>query len=204
MTALGVRTLLDSQPDITLAAAADTVPGLLCLPDADTLDLVLLDLRLGDGTSPGENIEALHRRNLRVLAFTAAENPYHLRQAARAGVLGVIRKSIPATEMLDAVRRACSGRLVPSTEWAAAIDGDPDIASVGLSDRQLEVLELYAAGESAQRVASITGLKVQTVHDYLGRIRLKYALAGRPSPTKTDLYKRAVEDGYLPPPEPLG
>ncbi|MFJ7624450.1 DNA-binding response regulator, partial [Rhodococcus erythropolis] len=41
----------------------------------------------------------------------------------------------------------------------------------------------------------------QTVNDYLQRIRQKYAAAGRPAPTKTDLYKRAVEDGVLPIPE---
>ena len=84
---------------------------------------------------------------------------------------------------------------------AAAIDGDPDLGDVGLSPRQLEVLELYASGEKLDRVARLTGLAPQTVNDYLQRIRQKYAEAGRPAPTKTDLYKRAVEDGLLPIPE---
>ncbi len=83
-----------------------------------------------------------------------------------------------------------------TTEWAAAIDGgDPGLDEVGLSPRQLEVLELYASGEKADRVARLTGLAPQTVNDYLQRIRQKYAAVGRPAPTKTDLYKRAVEDG---------
>lgn len=88
-----------------------------------------------------------------------------------------------------------------TTEWAAAIDGDPGLDEVGLSPRQLEVLELYASGEKADRVARLTGLAPQTVNDYLQRIRQKYAAVGRPAPTKTDLYKRAVEDGVLPIPE---
>ncbi|MGV9431750.1 helix-turn-helix transcriptional regulator, partial [Nocardia sp. NPDC003648] len=90
---------------------------------------------------------------------------------------------------------------VVTTDWAAAIDGDPQLSDVGLSPRQEEVLMLYASGEKASRVARLTGLSEQTVNDYLGRIRQKYADAGRPAPTKTDLYKRAVEDGWLPVPE---
>jgi DNA-directed RNA polymerase specialized sigma24 family protein len=40
----------------------------------------------------------------------------------------------------------------------------------------------------------------ETVKQYLGRVREKYARAGRAAPTKLDLYHRAVEDGHLLPP----
>jgi DNA-binding CsgD family transcriptional regulator len=40
----------------------------------------------------------------------------------------------------------------------------------------------------------------QTVKQYLGRVREKYALSGRAAPTKLELYYRAVEDGHLQPP----
>ena len=79
-----------------------------------------------------------------------------------------------------------------------SIDGDPSIESVGLSPRQRQVLELYASGESTTRVARIAGLKESTVTDYVRRIRVRYAEAGRPAPTRMELYKRALEDGYLP------
>ena len=39
----------------------------------------------------------------------------------------------------------------------------------------------------------------ETAKQYLGRVREKYALAGRAAPTKLELYHRAVEDGHLPP-----
>jgi hypothetical protein len=39
----------------------------------------------------------------------------------------------------------------------------------------------------------------ETSKQYVGRAREKYARAGRPAPTKLDLYYRAVEDGHLPP-----
>ncbi|MEU5840648.1 response regulator transcription factor [Rhodococcus sp. NPDC047139] len=197
--ALGFASMLDHQPDLELVCTSTTVGGLLA--QTTELDLAVLDLRLSDGSSPKSNVEQLRSAGVETLVFTGAENPYLLRSAARAGVLGVVRKSEPASVVIDAIRVAAAGGQVASTEWAAAIDGDPELDDVGLSPRQLEVLELYASGEKLDRVARLTGLAPQTVNDYLQRIRQKYAEAGRPAPTKTDLYKRAVEDGWLPMPE---
>ncbi|MBD8507068.1 response regulator transcription factor [Hoyosella sp. G463] len=197
--AIGLATILAEVPDLSLVVTASTVQDLL--PRIDELDLVVLDLRLGDGSSPMSNVTTLHEHGKPVLAFTGAENPYLVRSAARAGVLGVVRKSEPAHAVVEAMRMAAAGQQVVTTDWAAAIDGDPQLPDVGLSPRQQEVLALYASGEKAARVAHLTGLAEQTVHDYLGRIRQKYSEAGRPAPTKTDLFKRAVEDGWLPIPE---
>ncbi|WP_063059757.1 response regulator transcription factor [Nocardia sienata] len=204
--AIGLAAMLGPEPDLRLVATATTVAGLLespeCRPaDGWSLDLVVLDLRLADDSVPEDNVRALREHGVEVLVFTGAENPYLVRSAARAGVLGVLRKSADVATVVAAVRRAASGEQVVTTDWAAAIDGDPQLSSVGLSPRQEEVLTLYASGEKASRVARLTGLSEQTVNDYLGRIRQKYADAGRPAPTKTDLYKRAVEDGWLPVPE---
>ncbi|GAB2635754.1 response regulator transcription factor [Nocardia goodfellowii] len=199
--AIGLAAMLAPQPDLKLVLTAGTVPELLATAGAADLDLVVLDLRLADGSSPEDNVRALRDRGIEVLVFTGADNAFLVRSAARAGVLGVVRKSEDASTVVAAVRQAASGNQVVTTDWAAAIDGDPQLSDVGLSPRQEEVLTLYASGEKASRVARLTGLSEQTVNDYLGRIRQKYADAGRPAPTKTDLYKRAVEDGWLPVPE---
>ncbi|MGC0366466.1 DNA-binding NarL/FixJ family response regulator [Rhodococcus sp. 27YEA15] len=197
--AIGLSVMLKDEPDLELTCVATTVTELLAR--GMHLDLAILDLRLADGSSPKSNVEQLRAAGLETLIFTGAENTSMLRSAARAGVLGVVRKSEPAAVVIDAVRTAATGKQVVTTEWAAAIDGDPGLDDVGLSPRQLEVLALYASGEKADRVARLTGLSPQTVNDYLQRIRQKYAAAGRPAPTKTDLYKRAVEDGVLPVPQ---
>lgn len=57
----------------------------------------------------------------------------------------------------------------------------------------------YALADLAA-VARIVGIAQDTVNDYLRRVRLKYAAADRPAPTKTELFMRAQEDGYLPGP----
>ena len=79
-------------------------------------------------------------------------------------------------------------------EVAAALDADPGFAEAHLTPREAEVLELYASGETAERVASLLFISKETVLDHVRHIRTKYALVDRPAPTKVDLYRRAVED----------
>lgn len=63
------------------------------------------------------------------------------------------------------------------------------------------MLVLYASGLKLDAVARQLGIKTATVREYLERIRAKYDAAGRFAPTKTDLYKQAVRDGLVPPPD---
>jgi DNA-binding NarL/FixJ family response regulator len=192
----GLAAIIDNADGLTFAAGASTVDELL--DQTTDLDLVILDLRLEDGTTPKANVEQLHSAGIQVLVFTTADYPDLVRAATAAGVLGVVRKSVRNAELVEAIRSAADGNTVATMDWASAIDADPALAEVNLSPRQRQVLELYASGEPANRVASITGLSTETVNVYLSRIRRKYADAGRPAPTKTDLYKRALEDGWLP------
>ena len=197
---LGLASLLADEADIELVVSATTIEPVL--PLVPTLDLVILDIRLSDGSTVDHNLAALHRAGARVLAFTAADNPAELRAASRAGVLGIVRKSETPTAIIEAIRAAAAGAAVATTEWAAAVDADPLLSSAGLSPKEREVLALYATGEKTITVAGRAGLSASTVAEYVRRIRYKYAVAGRPAHTKVDLYKRAVEDGILLSPEP--
>ena len=112
----------------------------------------------------------------------------------------------------------------PSAEDAARLqalgcrivvdDGDPVAAvrtaglgapgqavSPHLSARQREALLAYvSSNDLLPTVARRLGMDPETMKTHLRRIRTKYAAAGRPAPTRWDLYRRAVEDGLLQPP----
>jgi len=196
---LGLAVLLAGAEGLELVLSTPTVDAVL--ERIDEIDLVMLDLRLSDGSTIEHNLARLHERDANVLVFTAADDHEAVRTASKAGVLGIVRKSESREVILDAVRTAATGESVATTEWAAALDADPELPSAGLSPKELEVLALYAAGEKSHTVASRAGLSANTVSEYVRRIRHKYALVGRPAHTKIDLYKRAVEDGILPSPE---
>lgn len=196
---LGFASLIADEPDLEIVSAGSTVADILA--DLPGVDLVVLDIRLSDGTTIAHNLGVLLEREARVLAFTAADSAVEVREASRAGVLGIVRKSDSRQAILDAVRLAARGETIVTTEWAAALDSDPDLASAKLSPKEQEVLALYASGDKSVTVAARSGLSTSTVSEYIRRIRTKYALVGRPAQTKIDLYKRAVEDRILPGPD---
>ncbi len=196
---LGLSTLLADQADLLLVASAPTVDELLAI--TSDLDLAILDLRLRDGSSPTGNVQRLSAAGIGVLVFTGGGGFVSgaIGRCGR-GAGGWSASPSPTTWWCRRFGGAAAGDSVITTDWATAVDSDPDLSIVGLSPQQLRVLELYASGgETTNRVARLTGLAAPTVTEYLGgRIRTKYAEAGRPAPTKTELYKRAVEDGHLP------
>lgn len=195
----GLRAVLDEQPDLHFAAGAATVPALL--EQTRDLDLVVLDLRLDDGSSPQDNVRTLLDLDVPVVAYTSGDEAYLVRLAASAGVRAVLRKNVPEEVLLAALRAAVAGREAPTVDWAAALDADDGF--VDLPPQLRRVLELYATGESTAGVARAMELSPDTISDYVGRIRRKYAAAGRPAPTKQHLVLRAIEDGWLPIPRRL-
>ncbi|WP_062070743.1 response regulator transcription factor [Demequina sediminicola] len=193
LISLGFGDLIAKTDDITLRACVESVAT---LPD-EHLDLVVLDLRLADGSQPSDNVAAVLDRGVPVLIYTGAEDRDLIQSAARSGAAGLVRKSAPPEELLEAIRTAASGGAVFTTDWAAAIDADRDLPDAGLSDRESEVLAMYAAGETAQTVARHLGISRNTVSDYVLRIRRKYSMVGRDATTRVDLYRRAIEDGLI-------
>lgn len=201
LTRQGLSSALNAYPDLEVIASAASVPELFTeLGRKRKIDLVVLDLRLADGSQPIDNVEKIQELTENIVVLSSLESPYLLRQVLTTNVAEVLSKAQPTDEIVAAIRRTFDGRPTVSTEMAAAMDSDPIIDSVDLSERQREVLELYASGEAAKRVARLTGLKQDTVNDYLNRVRQKYTNAGRAAYTKTDLYQRAQEDGFLPGP----
>lgn len=194
---LGVASVLNAQPDLAVVATAASVPELLAL--GQSLDAVLLDLSLADDSTPTENLQALACQAVPVLVYTSGDRPQLVREAARAGAAGMLRKSELPDAIVTAVRTMLAGEVPASADWAAALDFDPEFVRVHLSPREAEVLGLYASGETAERVAALLYISRDTVLDHIRRVRTKYAQADRPAPTKVDLYRRAVEDGLIPP-----
>lgn len=195
LIAIGFADLIADATDLELAGMVESVADLG--PLGQPLHLVVLDLRLSDGSTPEQNVAAIHDMGSNVLIYTGAEDRRLIQAAARSGALGLIRKSVSPDVLLEAVRTAAQGREVFGADWAAAIDADEGLADARLSQREQEILSLYASGETANNVAQHTGLSRETVADYVSRIRRKYAEAGRPAHSRIDLYKRAIEDGIL-------
>jgi DNA-binding NarL/FixJ family response regulator len=187
-------------PVLSVSAMAD-----LFLPEGDLqlveeLDLVLLDLNLGDATEAESNVSILSALEVPVLIYTQDSRPSLLRRCLRAGAWGVVSKDQPLETLVEAIRTITSGEPYLNLEWATALASDPSWNQPSLSAREADVLRLYAAGLPAKSVARQLGISYETVTEYLQRIRKKYVTVGRAVSSRTDLYIAAVEDGHLDPP----
>lgn len=189
-------------PRVTVIGAAPTVDPFLGA-GSGICDVIALDLSLADGSRPGDNVARLTAAGYKVLVFTLGDNVPQIQNALANGAMGVSLKSEPISETFAKLRRIAVGETIDSQELAAAIEVDADFVEANLSDRERECIALYAAGLGQYQVAFRMGIAESTVKKNVDRIREKYEAAGRPANTKIDLYRRAVEDGILPPLLPL-
>ena len=163
-------------------------------------DLVILDLQLDDGTDPADNVRRLVERGWPVLLYTQETNARVVARCFRAGASGIVGKNQELDDLVEAIRLIVAGEPYLSGDWAAALASDVgDIPS--LAPREAEALRLYASGLPMKSVARRMAISPETVKDYLMRVRRRYDEVGRPAPTKTELYIRAVEDGLVKPPD---
>lgn len=178
--------------------AASNVDELIAGLGGREVDVVVLDLSLGDGSSVTRNVKSVQAIGAPVLVHSIADRVDLVREALAAGAAGVIPKSASMRTVVTAATTVARGEVLNNLEWATAIDADRDFAKAELGRREREILHLYASGLPLKLAAEQLGIGYSTAREYLDRIRAKYVEVGRPAPTKVDLLRRAVEDGILP------
>jgi DNA-binding NarL/FixJ family response regulator len=171
----GLRVLLGDTTDITVTHVATTVAEYLAADDTGA-DVVLLDLRLEDGTDPAANVGALHATGAAVLVISVHGDRRHVRATIRAGASGYLIKDDDMDKLADAIRSVHTGHLALTTELMTLINDDPP----ELSPQELHVLYLYGTGSTLAATARRLGIAIPTVRSYLDRIRAKWAATDEP------------------------
>jgi DNA-binding NarL/FixJ family response regulator len=193
--------IMAADSGIRVVGTAATVDALLAGPGRRA-HVILLDLDLGDGTTVERNVAAIRAAGPVVLVLAASDKPLSVRAAMRAGALGYVLKSEETAQIQAAIKTVAAGMDWISPRLAYIFATDDALDRPALSPQEARALQLYATGMPMKSVARRMILSEETVKQYVGRVREKYARADRAAPTKLELYHRAVEDGYLPPPPP--
>ncbi len=179
----GTAALLRDQPDIeVVAVAGDPEAGAPLLADA-SLDVVLLDIRLG--ADSGLHLLAGDQRGDRpaVVMLTAYDYPKYAEAALRLGAVGFVLKSTPFSELLSAIRRAAAGQLT---------FGVLPTAQVRLTPRESAIVSLVVEGRSNDEIAGELTISTRTVETHLRHLFERLGLASR-----TELATRALREGWL-------
>jgi two-component system nitrate/nitrite response regulator NarL len=190
--------IMAAESDIRVIDTATTVAALLAGPGR-AAHVVLLDVDLGDGTTVERNVADILAAGPAVLILAGSDKPVAVRAAMRAGALGYALKNEESGQIRAAIEAVAAGQDWISPRLAYILATDDAADRPALSPQETRALQLYATGMPIKSVARKMTISDDTAKQYLGRVREKYARAGRAAPTKLELYYRAVEDGHLPP-----
>ena len=123
------------------------------------------------------------------------ENTYAL-EALRAGIRGYVFKAQAAADLITAIRTVLRGAVYLSPAISAtlvnAFRTRSDAPADPLTDREREVLQLVAEGNTTKQVARVLELSVRTADSHRTRIMQKLDIH-----TTADLVRYAIRRGVI-------
>jgi two-component system invasion response regulator UvrY len=193
----GYRFLLATNTDIEVVAEASDGNEALLLLDELKPDVVVLDL-----TMPGlHGLEVLHRiqakrSGSRVLVFTMHENPAFVEQALQSGASGYLSKNSAPETLVAAIRSIAAGKpyIDASIAQNMVVQQTREKGSLfeGLTNREFQILCLFAEGLSVDDIAQRLGLSSKTIANYLTLIKDKLQVG-----SAQELVRLAISKGLV-------
>jgi DNA-binding NarL/FixJ family response regulator len=188
----GLRSILESEPDITVVAEAGDGRQAIEACRRFRPDLILMDVQMPelDGISAARQLLADPLSGgLRVVILTTFDLDEYVRPALAAGVSGFLLKDTPAERLGDAVRTVAEGHaLLAPTVTRRLIDTyverpalDPERAGMlrSLTPREDDVLRAMADGLSNAEIALRLHLGEGTVKTHVTRVLTKLGVRDR-------------------------
>ncbi|MDX1561317.1 MAG: response regulator transcription factor [Gammaproteobacteria bacterium] len=179
---IGFSALLETEPDLTLAAEASSLRETRLILAQTQCDAVIADLNLrdGDGIELVKDIRSKHGQ-LPVLIVADQHESIYAERLLSVGANGYIMKQASAKELIAALRRVLQGGIYVSEQIGASmierivLNGSRQVEDpiARLSNREMQVLSLISRGDSVRRIASSLNLSVRTVESHRLRIRKK-------------------------------
>ena len=184
---MGLRSLLSTEPRVEIIGEAGTVATAVETCVRLRPEVVLLDIRLPDGTGFDACRQILAKLpDTRVLVLTSVADETLVDEAIRAGAHGYLLKEIDGRGLLQAVFDVAEGKSILDPAVTARViqlvkggsSASRDALAV-LSPQERKVLALIAEGQTNKEVASGLGLAEKTVKNYLSNIFEKLHVSRR-------------------------
>ncbi len=182
----GLRTLLGTDAAVAIVGEAATVASGVEAAARLRPDLVLLDIRLPDGTGFEACRQILkHAPDTRVLILSSIADDAMVDEAIRSGANGYLLKEIDGRGLVNAVRDVAAGKSILDPAITARVmrlvkaGGGGRDARDTLSSQENRVLALIAEGCTNKEVGAKLGLSEKTVKNYLSTVFEKLHVSRR-------------------------
>ena len=182
----GLKVLIDSEDDLDVVGEAGDVENAIRQVGYHTPDIVVMDVRLPDGTGVEACREIRSRwPDVKVLMLTSYADEEALVSSIMAGASGYVLKRIDSEDLVDAVRRVGNGESLLDPNLTdrlfARIRGDePDDPLLArLSPQERKILDLIADGLTNRQIAESLFLAEKTVKNYVSNLLSKLEMSRR-------------------------
>jgi NarL family two-component system response regulator LiaR len=171
----GVRFFLETQPDFSVVAEADSGLTAIKLAEETIPDVVLMDLIMPEmgGVEATRRIKDVSPRT-QIVVLTSYHDDEHIFPALQAGAVSYILKDIRMEELAEAIRRAVRGEATLHPRVASRIIGELRGSRTRelnpfteLTNREMEVLRLIANGLSNSKIAAQLVISEYTVKGHV-------------------------------------
>ena len=188
---LGLRALFDQIKHIEVVGEAGTVAEAISEAGRVDPDVVVMDLRLPDGTGLDACREILSADpTARVLFLTSYSDEEAVLSTILAGAAGYVLKEIRQDALIDAIETVSSGQSILDPKVTQTVLGQ--VATLteklrttearsrdDLSPQEARILELVVEGKTNKEIAAKLGLSAKTVKNYLSNAFQKLHVSRR-------------------------
>jgi DNA-binding NarL/FixJ family response regulator len=185
---------IEKEPALAVLDALDTVQGAIAWLTQQTVDILLVDLGLPDGS--GIDVIrhcAQHRPDINVMVITTSSDQDSILDSIEAGAAGYILKDMGAPDITRAlldlqaggspisptIARKVLARMRDPKAGGAGLSRVQQQARIFLTKREAAILDLIACGDSYSAVARQLALSVGTVQTHIKHIYAKLSVHSR-------------------------
>lgn len=189
----GCKALMAAEPDIEIFDASDVESGFAGFvahkPDVSVVDISLTGL---SGFELAARILA-RDPDARIIMFSMNDDPAFVSRAISTGAKGYIAKTDDPSHFVMALRQVCAGQsYLPGQLATKMAFAKSDSKLAQLSQRELEIVRLLAAGQSMEDIAEKLGVSYKTIANNCSALKLKLG-----AKTSMDLMRFALETQSL-------
>lgn len=188
---LGIRTVLEGESDIGLAAEASSgAEGLEKFRDISP-DVTILSLRLPDSCAVDDLDDYLKENDkARIIVLAEHSGDAEITRSIRKGALGYVSRDVSPAELVRAVRLVAAGRKYIPEQIAAILS--ENLGNEELTAAEQRTLEMLVGGMSNKEIGFALDVSENTVKTHVRNIFGKLGVSDRTSATTTAIRRGLV------------
>lgn len=186
----GLKIMLETYPDIEVIHQAGNGREAFECCQIEVPDVVLMDIRMPDSTGiEGTKLIKESYPEVKIVMVTTFQDTEYIVEAMQYGASGYLLKDSSYEAIYDGIKVALSGKvvmdatvsekLVMQPKAQTTTDQQTDISSLGLTEREIELIRLVSQGLNNKEISEALFLSEGTVKNNISTILSKLALRDR-------------------------